>query len=131
MHKLYNVKDKLIRKIEEYDESGDITRSDAEEIKILSSAADHICNICKDADYEEGDYSERGYSMNGGYRYPMDGGGYRGGSYARRRDSMGRYSRDGYSRHDGMADELRELMKDAPESVKHDLQRVIDKIDQR
>ena len=135
MHKLYNVQDKLIRKIEEYDDANDISRSNAEEIKILSSAADHIGNICRNA--EEGDeYSNRAYpdGMGGMYR----GGSYRGGnSYARgrmnaRRDSMGRYSGNGYSRDDGMVEELRELMQDAPnETIKRDIQRLVDKIEQQ
>ena len=90
---------------------------------------------------------EDGYSNRGGsYRmYPMYGGSYRngnggsnrGGSYARgrmnaRRDSMGRYSREaGYSRDDGMVDELRDLMEDAPnEAVKRDIQKLIDKMEQ-
>lgn len=135
MHKLYNVQDKLIKKIEEYDENGDITRSNAEEIKILSSAADHIGNICRNA--EEGDeYSNRAYpdGMGGSYRGPYMG---NGSSYARgrmnaRRDSMGRYSGNGYSRDGGMAEELRELMQDAPnESIKRDIQRLVDKIEQQ
>lgn len=86
---------------------------------------------------------EDGYS---GY-YPMyayadgrnqtDNRSYRGGSYARgrgrnaRRDSMGRYSSDGYSRADGLADELRELAEDAPnESVKREMHRLVEKIEQ-
>lgn len=70
--------------------------------------------------------SYRGYSRNMG-------GVYRGGSYARgrgsnaRRDSLGRYSRD-----DGMAEELRELMEEAPnESIKRDIQRLVDKLEQQ
>ena len=134
MHKLYNVQDKLIRKIEEYDDSSDISRSNAEEIKILSSAADHIGNICRNAE-ENDEYSNRAYpdGMGGMYR----GGSYRGGnSYARgrmnaRRDSMGRYSGN-YSRDGGMVDELRELMQDAPnESIKRDIQRLVEKIEQQ
>ena len=57
------------------------------------------------------------------------------GSYARgrnaRRDSMGRYSGDGYSRDEGMAEELRGLMEDAPnDTIKRDLQRIVEKIEQ-
>ena len=46
------------------------------------------------------------------------------GSYARRRDSMGRYSRN------DLADGMRELMNDAPdERTRLDMQRMIDKLD--
>lgn len=124
MQELYDLKEMLCKELKDYGKKDELSAGSLATIDTLAHA---IKNLDKVIDaYEEGGYSERGYSMNGGYRYPMDGGGYRGGSYARRRDSMGRYSRD-----DGMVNELRELMKDAPESVKHDLQRVIDKIDQR
>lgn len=128
MQELYDLKEMLCKELKDYGKKDELSAGSLATIDTLAHA---IKNLDKVIDaYEEGGYSERGYSMNGGYRYPMDGGGYRN-SYSRRRDSMGRYSRDGYSRHDGMADELRELMKDAPESVKHDLQRVLDKIEQR
>ena len=57
--------------------------------------------------------------------------GYNTGSYARRRNSMGRYSsRGGYSRDDDMIAELRELMNDAPdEKTRQEFQRFIDKIE--
>ncbi len=82
---------------------------------------------------DDGGYSSRSYpdGMGGSYRsYPRM---YRGGSYARgrKRDSMGRYSINGYSRDDGMVDELRGLMEDAPnEAIKRDIQRLIDKVEQ-
>ena len=47
-------------------------------------------------------------------------------SYARRRDSLGSYSRGG-----GMIHELRELMEDAPdEATKKEFQRFIQKMEQ-
>ena len=88
--------------------------------------------------------SEEGYS---GMMYPryygedhMDGRSYGDGrsytdgrSYARgrRRDSMGRYSRRGYSMAaDDMMDELRELMEKAPdEMTKREFRKFIDKIE--
>lgn len=46
------------------------------------------------------------------------------GVYARRRDSMGRYSRD------DLADKMRELMNDAPdERTRQEMQRMIDKLE--
>ena len=70
-----------------------------------------------------------GGMMNGSYRgYSRNS--YRGGSYARgrmnaRRDSMGRYSGD-----DGMVEELRSMMAEAPnEAIRRDMQRIIDKME--
>ena len=85
---------------------------------------------------------DEGYSNNdgGSYRYMRNGGSYRGysrnGSYRNRsyargrmnaqRDSMGRYSGD-----DGMVEELRGLMEDAPnETIKRDIQRLVEKLEQ-
>lgn len=82
--------------------------------------------------------SEEGYS---GMMYPryygddrMDGRSYTDDrSYARgrRRDSMGRYSRRGYSMAaDDMMDELRELMEKAPdEMTKKEFRKFIEKIE--
>ncbi len=66
------------------------------------------------------------------YNYNMNRGSYnRGGSYARRRDSRGRYSSARcYSRGDDMVSELRELMNEAPdEKTRQEFQRFIDKIE--
>ena len=81
---------------------------------------------------------DEGYS--GMYPYAYDNGNmggnrsYRGGSYAQRRDSRGRYSgryaRDGYSRGSDMVAELRELMEDAPDDrTRSEFQRFISKIE--
>ena len=71
--------------------------------------------------------------MSGGYSgmmYPRYGE-TDGRSYARRRDSMGRYSRRGYSMAAGdMVDELHELMEKAPdEMTKREFKKFIDKIE--
>jgi hypothetical protein len=80
---------------------------------------------------EDGEYSGRSYpdGMGGSYargRYSREGRSYARGRMNARRDSMGRYSRD-----DGMIEELRDLMKDAPnEAIKRDIQRLVDKMEQ-
>ena len=62
---------------------------------------------------------------SGTYPYYHMGSYNRGGSYARRRDRMGRYSRD-----DGMISELRELMNEAPdERTRQEFRTFIDKIE--
>ena len=111
-----------------------------------------LMDIVKDAmcieDMMDGGYSEASYgyderSMRGGNR----GGNYDGGSYARgrgrnaRRDSMGRYSRDGGSyRYDGYSrggdkqeyiENLREMMQDAPdEATRMSIKRMIEQMEQ-
>lgn len=71
--------------------------------------------------YYGGVYADGPSRTHGSYR----------GSYARRRDSMGRYSGErGYSRDGGMVEELRELMQDAPdERTKQEFQRFISKLE--
>lgn len=146
--KLYELKEKLIKELEEYAQNGKYSREDVETIKYMASAVDHICNIVERDD--EG-YSERGGSyadggMGGSYRggYSRNTGGsyhggysrnYGGGSYARgrgqnaRRDSMGRYSRDGGN--EMMVQQLEELMQDAPnEQIKQKIQQLVQQIEQ-
>ena len=92
MHKLYDLKEKLMDELEEYADKGNLSREDVESIKYMSSAIDHICNILE----EKEEYSGRSYRD--------------GRSYARKRDAMGRYS----SAEDDFIHEMRSLMKDAP-----------------
>lgn len=59
-----------------------------------------------------------------------------GGSFARgrnaRRDSRGRYSSRGYSRTGDIADQLRDLMQEAPdEHTRMEIQRIADRLDQQ
>lgn len=123
MHKLYELKYKLMDELESYVENGKITPTAAEEIKVLSASVDHICNICKDAEEDDG-YSGRMYpdGMGGSYRgYALEGRGYsRDGGYSNargrmnaRRDSMGRYS--------GADGDV--------EDIKRDMQRLMDKVE--
>lgn len=118
VHKLYELKDKLMNELEDYSENGKFSKDDAENIKALSASIEHICNICE----SEGEgYSGRMYpdGMGGVYRaYARnDGrGGYSGarGRMNARRDSMGRYSgADGES----------------VEDIKRDVQRLMEKVE--
>ncbi len=125
MHKLYELKEKLMKELEDYADNGKFSKDDVEAIKYAASAIDHICNIVED---------EEGYSGYGGYSMEDE---RRGGPYARgrgrnaRRDSMGRYSSEEYSRTGDMVQELRDLMRDAPdERTRQEFQRFIQKIEQ-
>ncbi len=113
MHKLYELKDKLMDELEAYSQNGKFSKDDVEAIKYISSAIDHICNICEDADGEYSGGMIGGSNARGGRSYR--------GSYARgrggnaKRDSRGRYSSEGYSRaEDDFRMELQEMMQNAP-----------------
>ena len=77
---------------------------------------------------DEGGYS--GYWPEGSYRGMYRGSYGHGGSYAQKRDRMGRYSGErGYSRND-LADKMRDLIHDAPDDrTRQEIQRMIDKLD--
>lgn len=138
MHKLYELKEKLMKELEEYADNGKFSKDDVEVIKYAASAIDHICNIMESADEE--------YSEAGGRSYYVDGMGNvsyargRGGSsYARgrrnaRRDSMGRYSREGgYSyaeddMHEILAD-MRGIMSKLPAEKQREVREFIDNME--
>lgn len=121
MKDMHELKEKLCRELEEYERKEKISMGDLETIHKLT---DTIKNIGKISVLEEeGGYSEagggweaRGSYNRGGNMMPE---GTRGGSSYRRqrRDSRGRYSRDGgYSYTDGM-EELNELLDDMMEGA--------------
>ena len=130
MHELYELKDMLCKELKEYGEKGELTAGSLETIDKLAHAMKNLDRVIE-AYEDEGEYSGRSYpdGMGGSYargRYSREGRSYARGRMNARRDSMGRYSRD-----DGMVEELRDLMKDAPnEAVKRDIQRVVDKLEQ-
>lgn len=137
MHKLYELKEMLCKELEEYGSKGELTAGSLDVVDKLAHAIKNLDKIIEA--YEEEGYSNRG-SYEGSYAYARGGnrGGGRsnrgysreGGSYAQRRDSMGRYSRDGYSYNDGMIEELKGLMEDAPdERTKQEFQSFIRKIE--
>ena len=119
MHELYELKEKLMDNLEDYSKK-EMTASNLEIVDKLSHTIKNLCKIIEDA--EESEYSERGGSYARGGRYSRErmGGRYSryGMSYAdgrgrgtqANRDSMGRYSSN-----DGMVEELRDLMEDAPD----------------
>ena len=122
MHKLHDLKEKLIQELEDYSENGKFSKEDVESIKYMASAVDHIDNICA----EDGEYS-------GAYTYYVEGDssnrgrGMRGGSYrGARRNSMGRYSRD----NEEMVEQLRTMMEDAPDDrTRQEIQRLVTKLE--
>lgn len=111
---------------------GKLTEGDVEYLDKLTHALKSVKTVIA-MDENESEYSGRGsYADGGSYRGSSYG---NGSSYARGRrnaprDSMGRYSGAGYSMHAGMADELRELMQDAPDNVRRELQKAVEMIEQ-
>jgi hypothetical protein len=152
MHYMHDLKDLLCAELEDYAEkgkkSGKMSMGDLESIHKLTDTVKNIMKI--DVLKEEAGYSEDGHYMGEGriYGTSYDDGMHREGgySYARgrryaRRDSMGRYSRDGgmmyrggmrdgYSRDDGkhyMMEQLEEMMEEAEKPAeKEALRRCMD-----
>lgn len=127
MKELYELKEKLCDELKEYNKKS-MSGSNIDVVDKLSHTIKNLDKIIET--YEEEGYSGSYPNRMPNYDYAMASDGR---SYARRRDSMGRYSRnysrDGYSYHDGTVEELKDIMKDAPEEVKSDIQRVIRKME--
>ena len=115
MHKLYELKETLVKELERYADNQTLDLQTLDVIDKLAHAGKNVCKIIETCEEEQ--YSE---AMGGGsYRsmphFRMAGSYANEGSYARgrgagaRRDSMGRYS----SAADFRAD-LQELMNNAP-----------------
>lgn len=157
MHELYELKDKLMKELEDYG-SKEMSAGTLEVVDKLAHTVKNLCKIIEEAEYSEasGGSYEGGMTAGGGGSYARGGGGtrgggssramrggsyaggggsYEGGSYARgggrgrggnaRRDSMGRYSSAG-----DFAEELRELMEDAPdERTRMELEKLANKME--
>ena len=152
MHYMHDLKDLLCAELEDYAEkgkkSGKMSMGDLESIHKLTDTVKNILKI--DMLEDESGYSEDGHYMGEGriYGTSYDDGMHRDGgySYARgrryaKRDSMGRYSRDGgvsyrggqrggYSRDEGkhyMMEQLEEMMEEAEKPAeKEALRRCMD-----
>ena len=117
MEELYELKEKLMKELKDYSGNGKFSKDDVESIKYITSAIDHICNIVDG----EGEYS-------GMYPYSYNDNMNRTGRYSNARRMNGRYSGEGYSRHD-LSDKLRELMEEAPDDrTRMEIKRLIDKM---
>ena len=104
MHYMEDLKDLLCAELKDYAEkgkrSGELSKADVEVIDTVLNSVKNIYKIDKYKEEMEG-YSEDGHYMGEGRIYGTSYDYDRGTSYARgrtraKRDSMGRYSRDGY-----------------------------------
>lgn len=117
MHELLEMRERYKKELKHYKPTGE--RISMGDLEIANKLSDTIKNIDKIMmlEDEDGDYSQAGEMRGGTNRggNMMPGGGY---SYRRqRRDSRGRYSRDGgYSYDDGM-EELHELLDEMMETA--------------
>lgn len=141
MHKLIEYVCDELEALEKKSDKGSLSMA---EVQYADTLAHLKKNLLKgeelyDEVMEDGEYSG---AMRDGmmYRDGMRGGSYRG-SYARngrgrgrnaRRDSMGRYSSEGYSRAAAdMTAELQDMMDDPKyEPVRHDIERLMRKVEQ-
>lgn len=134
MEYMDKLRDKLCDELDEIARKSEMSAGDLETVHKLT---DTIKNIDKIAMLEDGD----GYSQAGDWEMEGRGSYERGSSYrGRKRDSMGRYSRDGrygpttrmYSRaeaKDGMMAQLEEMMDHASEQERTILRQAMDKLE--
>ena len=114
MHGIYELRDKLCGELEKYGSK----EMSAGALDVVDKLAHAVKNIDKIIEADEGGYSSDGYVRSNR------------GSYARRRDSMGRYSGN-YSRGGDIVDRLRDLMDDAPnDHARQEIQRLVTKMEQ-
>lgn len=133
MEYMHDLKDKLCKELEEIARKPEMSAGDLEAVHKLT---DTIKNLDKIEMLEDGGYSRDGdWEMEGRGSYER-GASYRG----RKRDSMGRYSRDGryspttrmYSRaeaKDDMMAKLEEMMDHASEQERTILRQAMDKLE--
>lgn len=133
MEYMHDLKDKLCKELEEIARKPEMSAGDLEAVHKLT---DTIKNLDKIEMLEDGGYSRDGdWEMEGRGSYES-GASYRG----RKRDSMGRYSRDGrygpttrmYSRaeaKDDMMAKLEDMMGSASEQERAILRQAMDKLE--
>ena len=110
MNDLHRLKDMLTDELEEYGRKGELSAGTLEIVDKLSHALKSVTTIIA--------MEDSGYS-----------GTYRGGSYERRRDRMGRYYDDAMG---DMMNKLHDLMNSAPDAdTKKEIQHLINKLSER
>lgn len=157
MHDLYRLKESLVKELEEYGKSGELSKSSLETIDKLAHATKNIAKViecCEEEEYSNA-MSHRSYSEEDGYSrgmsyadngngssYANDGrnsfvrpdGSYRDGgmsSYARgRRGNVRRDAMGRYSRaEDEMTEGLMKLMEKAPdEQTRNEIRKLMDRM---
>lgn len=130
MHELYELKEKLLSELAGYSENGKFSEDDAENIKNLSGAVDHLCNIIMDFEDEYSNEYREGGRGGGSNRASRQGGSSNARGNGRRnprRAYRERYSRD--EAVDEMADVIRDGMNSMPDELRKDAQRLLNKLE--
>lgn len=138
MEKLYELKEKLNRELEEIAEKPELGAGDLELIHKLTDTIKNIDKICaleeqggysEAGDYEGGSYGGGSYANRGKHyvrgHYSRDGGMGRSGDSRNGGYSSRRGSRGGYSRGDGaeeMKEHIRMAIESAPEGYREEIQ---------
>ena len=122
MTALFDLRDMLCRELEEYGKKGELS---AGALEIVDKLTHTIKNLDKIIETMEGeDYSGASY-QNDGY-----GGMSRTYGRTRMRNNRGQFSSRGYSRTGDLAEQLREMMQDAPdERTRQEIQRLADRLE--
>lgn len=112
MRHLEDLRETLCRELNEIAEKGELSAGDLETVDKLTHTLKNLDKIMMGDGYSNaGDWQAMGtYGRDGYHMDYRDGTSYRG----RKRDSMGRYSRA--DAREDMADKLRRMMDDAPDS---------------
>lgn len=122
MHELYNLRDMLCEELKKYGSKGELT---AGVLDITDKLAHTVKNLDKIIETADEEYSGDDMSYRGSYR----GRSYRNYDgnmgYARRRDSMGRYSRASSD----LVNQLRQMMPEVDEETRRDIERLVNRME--
>lgn len=130
---IYDLKDMLCKQLDDYGKKGELTAAVLERVDILAHSAknlDHIIDRMEESEYS-GNMGGRSY-RDGGRSYEGGRSMARGRGSNAHRDSMGRYSSDGYSQDGEMADQLRSMADMAPdERTRQEINRIASRMEGR
>ena len=120
MHGIYELKEMLCKQLEDYGKKGEMSAAILERVDMLAHAVKNLDKIIEN-------YEGTGYSGSNCYRNSYDDRGY-----SNKRDSMGRYARDGgYSRGGDLVDQLRGMMGEAHDDrTRQEIQRLVSRLEQ-
>ena len=123
MHGIYELKEMLCKQLEDYGKKGEMSAAILERVDMLAHAVKNLDKIIEN--YEGTEYSGN-YNSRNSYERSMANG------QSTRRDSMGRYARDGgYSRGGDLVDQLRDLMGEAHDDrTRQEMQRLVSRLEQ-
>ena len=137
MHMYEELKEMLCKELEEITRKGELTAGSLDTVDKLTHAIKSIDTIVAMEEYSDdynyrGSYDRESDGMSSARRRTYDGRSYARGRNAKR-DSMGRYSRGGYSygdAKDDMINDLHELMQDThDERTKQEFKKFINKLE--